>query len=153
MLLKASDTDGSSKRFTLLSSTRQTRGNPSFLLRILKIFSELPRFLSSAKSQVRGVTFLSMSTSDDTMTSLRRGERWEGERGVSPLSSRPDRGLTPPARPEPTIAPEPPITDRGLTPPARRVFCSTPGDLMDGLERDRSHLVLDLDDVWDLVAR
>jgi hypothetical protein len=55
-----------------------------------------------------GVTFLSMSTSDD------RINRRAG--GVSPLSSRSDRGLTPPARTEPTIA------DRGLTPPARRAL-------------------------------
>jgi hypothetical protein len=123
---------------------------------------------------VRGVTFLSMSTSDETMPSLRRVGR---AGSVSPLSSRPDRGLTPPAHLEslirdrgltppahreplirdrgltPPAHPEPPIANRGLTPPAHRVFCSTPVDSMDGLERDRSHLVLDLDDVWDLVAR
>ncbi len=88
--------------------------NPSFLLKNSQDFSEWPRFLSSASSQVRGVTFLSMSTSDETMTSLRRVGR---AGGVSPLSSRPDRGLTPPARTGPTSAnPEPPIADRGLTP-------------------------------------
>jgi hypothetical protein len=48
-----------------------------------------------------------------------------------------DRGLTPPAHPAPQIAnPEPTIADRGLTPPPRRVCCSTPRDLIDGLEWD-----------------
>ena len=96
--------------FTLLSSTRQTRAKPLIPLEEFSRFFGMATVFELGKEPGAGVTFLSMSTSDETMTSLRRVGR---AGGVSPLSSRPDRGLTPPARPEPTI------TDRGLTPPAR----------------------------------
>ena len=74
----------------LLSSMRQTFAKPLIPFEKFSRFFGMATVFELGKEPGAGVTFLSMTTSDETMTSL----RWE----------RPDRGLTPPARPEPPIA-------------------------------------------------
>ena len=126
--------------------------NPSFLLKNSQDFFGMATVFELGKEPGAGVTFLSMSTSDETSSASAPVPEPRRAGGVSPLSqthplvprARPpitDRGLTPPAGTEPTSAnPDcrkgltPPLA-RNLTPPARRVFRSNPVDLMDGLER------------------
>ena len=66
--LRPSDNDGLPGRVHSVSlNATKPHETPHFVQNNFQGFSELPRSLSSAKSQVRGVTFLSMSTSDEAL--------------------------------------------------------------------------------------